>query len=303
MLFDVLSSVKDLNGRNAVMTAVTVTANPDFRKIEESGYTEYHYEKFTDTLEKYYPGSDVFSLWREGINAGIFIPELHGRDHITVQLWLEKLREGNRNLRTAFKEGLVSLYVPDVPEPAGEFRAEFFFTSEDQKTYLVNAVREGIKIFNEIFGFSPRVFVPSNNLFHPDFDRVVADEGVRFLYVSHRMPYPVSGGRLRYRYFITNFHGPGELRYYTRNCAFEPTDKSYRGTDLTIKQIEAAFRWKKPAFISTHRANFVSGIDPANRDKGLKELKILLKEIKKRWPDSEFMSSGEALSLLWGETQ
>jgi hypothetical protein len=55
--------------------------------------------------------------------------------------------------------------------------------------------------------------------------------------------------------------------------------------------MEAAFRWKKPANISTHRVNFVGGIDEANREKGLKELKKLLNTIVKTWPDVEFMST------------
>ena len=81
------------------------------------------------------------------------------------------------------------------------------------------------------------------------------------------------------------------LTYYTRNCVFEPTDINYKGVDFTLKQIETAFRWRKPAFISTHRVNFIGRLDKKNREKGLKELKILLKSIIRKWPEVEFMSS------------
>lgn len=298
LLFDVLASVKDKNGHSAVMTPVINVANPDFSKIKDAGFLDYYYEKFTDTYERYYPGSDVFSLLKEGIYAGIFVPELHGREHITVQLWLNLLREGDENLITAFKNELVSIDIPGLPEPAREFRAEFYFTSDDQKTFLVNSIKDSIRLFREIFGFSPRVFVPSNNLFHPDFDAVVAAQGVRFLYTSHRMPYPVNGGEIKYRSFIPGQSGPGGITYYTRNCAFEPTDINYGGIELTMKQIEAAFRWGKPANISTHRANFTGAIEPANREKGLRELKKLLKAITSKWPDVEFMGSGDALEYM-----
>lgn len=298
MLFEVLQSVRDKNGRSAVMTAVTNVANPDFDRIKNSRFSEYFYEKFTDTLERYYPGFNVFGLWKEGINTGVFIPELHGREHITVNLWLDKLRDGDKQILLAFDNELVCIDLPGIHGPASEFRPEFYFSSESSKLFLINAIKNGIRLFNDIFGYNPRLFVPSNNIFHPDFDIVVAESGVKFLYVSHRMPYPVNGGNLKYRYFITGSKGPEGLTYYTRNCAFEPTDYNYRGIDLTMKQISAAFRWGKPANISTHRVNFTGALAPSNRGKGLKELKNLLRSIIYIWPDAVFMSSGEALEYM-----
>ena len=52
-LFDVLGSVKDLNGNPALLTANTVMANPDFEKIRKHGFQNYYYEPFTKTLERY----------------------------------------------------------------------------------------------------------------------------------------------------------------------------------------------------------------------------------------------------------
>jgi len=297
-LFNVLDSVRDQNNKPAVMTPVTIIANPDFNKIRLSGFNEYFYEKFTDTLKSYYPDNDVFKLWKEGIDTGIFVPELHGRDHITVQLWLNKLREGNKDLLYAFDQGFVALNIPGVPPPAGEFRAEFYFDKEEQKPFLIKGIKESVSLFKDIFGFSPRSFVPSNELFHPEFDSVVAETGIKFLYVSHSMPYPDKEGVLKYRHFINGQKGPGDLIYYTRNCAFEPNEEGYSGIESTIRQIAAAFRWHKPAFISTHRGNFSGGIDPGNRKKGLAELKKLLRTITNIWPEAEFMSSENALEFM-----
>ena len=237
-------------------------------------------------------------MWKEGLDSGIFIPELHGREHIAVQLWMEKLSEGDKDLLFAFDHGFASLDIPGILSPAKEFRAEFFFTSNEQKPFLVNSIKDSVALFKEIFGRIPRVFVPANGIFHPDFDSVVSSSGIRFLNVTYSMPYPDNGGGLKYRHFITGQKGPEGLKYYIRNCAFEPTDESYKGIDLTIRQVAAAFRWGKPANISTHRANFAGGLDPTNRAKGLSELKKLLKEIIKRWPDVEFMSSGDALEYM-----
>ncbi|HDZ42121.1 MAG TPA: polysaccharide (de)acetylase [Bacteroidetes bacterium] len=297
-MFEVLYEVRDQHNKPAVMTAVTSMTNPDFGKIRSSGFNAYFYEKFTDTLKRYYPESNVFEMWKQGMDAGIFVPELHGREHITVQLWMQKLREGDKDLLFAFDEGFVSLAVPGIHSIAKGFRAEFYFDSEDQKPFLVNSIKDSVILFWEIFGFSPRVFVPSNGIFNPEFDRVVAGAGVRFLNVNHSMPYCVNRGDLKYRHFITGQKGPEGLTYYTRNCAFEPTEASYNGIGFTMKQVEAAFRWGKPAIISTHRGNFAGGIDDSNRKYGLGELRKLLKAIVKKWPDVEFLSSGDALDFM-----
>ena len=70
---------------------------------------------------------------------------------------------------------------------------------------------------------------------------------------------------------------------------------------FTMKQIETAFRWNKPAIISSHRVNFCGHIDPKNREKGLDSLKQLLQEIVKKWPDVEFMAADELASCVKNE--
>jgi hypothetical protein len=52
-LFEVLKSVKDKNGSSAKMTAVSLVANPDFKKIKEDNFQNYYYEPFTKTLRRY----------------------------------------------------------------------------------------------------------------------------------------------------------------------------------------------------------------------------------------------------------
>jgi hypothetical protein len=296
-LFTVLESVRDSAGNHAVMTPLVVVANPDFDRIRESEFLEYHYEPFRTTLQRYYPDQDVFRLWQEGLSRGVFIPELHGRDHIAVPFWMKELQAGTRELRTAFDHGYVSLETPGVPEPVSGFRAEFFFENNDQKKLLENAIEDSVKIFTDIFGRCPSTFVPGNGFFHPDFDQFLVKTGVSFLNVMHRTPYLGVKGELRYKRYVSGQKGKG-ITYYTRNCAFEPTENGYTGIDSTLSQIAAAFRWGKPAIISTHRVNFVGAIDRRNRERGLQELKKLLGLILKKWPDTEFKSSGSALDYL-----
>jgi hypothetical protein len=69
-----------------------------------------------------------------------------------------------------------------------------------------------------------------------------------------------------------------------------------------LNRIETAFRYYKPAIISSHRVNFIGAIVPDNRNKNLMLLKQLLFEIVKKWPDVEFMSSDQ-LGDLMGKTK
>ena len=297
-LFEVLLSVKDKNDHAAVMTPVTNVANPDFKRIEESDFTQYYYEPFTETLNRYGRDPQTFNAWKKGIDMGIFIPEFHGREHISVQFWLKKLREGDETVRNAFKNEYVSIQVNGLHPALNGFRPEFYFNSQDQVVFLKNSILKGVELFRDIFGYVPRVFVPSNNIFHPTFEQTVAETGVKYLYVSHFSPVPDSKGNLKMKYYRIGKKTSLGLRYYTRNCAFEPVTHSYRGIDFTLNQIEAAFRWRKPANISTHRVNFIGAIEKSNRDHGLKELKNLLGAIVRKWPDVEFMSSADMLNLL-----
>jgi hypothetical protein len=298
-LFGILEGQKDMNGNAAVMTPVCNLSNPDFEKIRQSGFREYHYERFTRTLERYNRGAGVLKLWKEGMDRGIFVPEMHGREHLTVQIWLRMLREGNRDLLYAFDHGFTSLELTGMNQGALGFRAEFFFDSREQLPFLENSIRDGAALFREEFGYTPRVFVPSNAIFHPDLEPSVAAGGIKFLNIWHLNPVPDGSGGLSTKYYRNGKTTASGLTYYVRNCAFEPADPDYKGVESTLRQIQAAFRWNKAAIISTHRVNFVGGIDPRNRSKGLSELSSLLKAIIKRWPEAEFMSSADMFKTIY----
>lgn len=292
-LFEVLRNVTDSKGRGAVMTAFTNVANPDFKKIRGSDFCEYSYEPFTETLKRYYGDSGAFDKWLEGLRQGIFVPESHGREHISAQFWMRKLREGNFLARKAYDNEFAAISIDGLIPALDQFRPEFFFDSQDQIPFLKNSIKTGANLFEKLFGYKSRVFAPSNSVFHPGFEPDLLISGVQYLYVNTFNPVPDGKGSLKYHFYRNGKKSPSGLIYYTRNCAFEPTAPGYRGIDTTMKQIETAFRWNKPANISTHRVNFIGRISKDNRDKGLRELQSLLSAVIKKWPDVEFLSSAQ----------
>ena len=233
------------------------------------------------------------------MDKGLFVPESHGREHLTVQLWMQRLQAGDKDVLKGFEMGYVSVPAKNLEPFVSQFRPEFYFNHERLVPFLNESIQSGVALFKELFGYVPRAFAPTNGIFHPVFEPVLAQTGVKYLYVSHLMPIPGGKGGVRKKYYPTGKTGKAGLTYYTRNCAFEPTDENYKGIELTLKQIEAAFRWGKPANISTHRVNFVGGLDEDNRAKGLEELKKLLLAIIKNWPEVEFRSSADMFKAVY----
>jgi hypothetical protein len=82
--------------------------------------------------------------------------------------------------------------------------------------------------------------------------------------------------------------------HWRRNVLFEPSSNQYFDwVDKCIAEIEIAFRWGKPAVISSHRENFMGSVFEHNRAQSLKKLQALLKAVVKKWPDVQFISSAQ----------
>jgi len=295
-LFEVLCSVKDKNGRHAVFTPFVNVANPDFEKIEQTGFTEYHYESFHETLDRYGERESVDALYRQGMSEGVFKPEFHGREHVTVPLWMRSLQNGDEKTFKAFSQKFSS-YSPDGVHPlASGFRPAFYFDRKEDLQFLSRSIEEGAKLFEDLFGYRATVFDPPNGIFHPSLEKKLLEYGIHTIVVNRMRPEPDGKGGFNKTYYKFGQINQYDQCYYIRNCQFEPYDN--RSAGHCIEMMDAAFRWKKPAIICSHRVNFNGGIDPENREKGLIELKQLLSKILKKWPDAEFMSSGEFSSYL-----
>ena len=98
---------------------------------------------------------------------------------------------------------------------------------------------------------------------------------------------------------VTGEKNDQDQLFGVRNVRFEPVeDPGFNWVAAAVGQIREAFRFRTPAIVSTHRLNYVGGLDLANRDRNLKMLDRLLAEIRGRWPDVEFISSDELLTLM-----
>jgi len=88
-------------------------------------------------------------------------------------------------------------------------------------------------------------------------------------------------------------------RYLIRNAFFEPTiNPIFDWESDCLKRIDLAFKFRKPAVISSHRLNYMGYLNPKNRSENLIKLKSLLTKIKKHWPEVIFLSSNQLGNLM-----
>ena len=295
MLFSVLSSFKDSKGKPAVFTPFTIMANPDFEKIRDSGYQNYTAIPFVKRLKTTEEGKKTWRAWQDGIQRGVFNPEYHGRDHLNVPVWMKALRKGDEKLHFCYNNHYAYYRTEDMSiNPV----YAFYFETEKDFLFLERSLMQGVDLFQDAFGRKPVVFSPPNGMFNRRFYPSLVEKKIKAISAAHRRIEPDGKGGTVTGKCSFGEESPEGLLHYISNCAFEPVKEEYTGPEITLKQIAAAFRWGKPALINTHRVNYIGSRNPDVRAKGLEELNKLLAEIRRVWPDSEFISAGEFANYM-----
>lgn len=291
LLHEVLNSVKDTNGNCAIITANFVTSNPDFERISKEHFETYYNESLLSTLSRY-QNIDFLNI-RKLINEHCLYPQLHGREHLNINRWMQLLQSGNIDFHMAFKHEMFGLSTTVTNTTHDSVMAAF-----DSGSISPNILREAVDNFNFLFGFNPQSFIAPNYCWNKEVENILYSKGIEYIQGvrtqlcrdDHRM------------YNI--FHYMGQINevnqiYLVRNVFFEPSsDLCKDWFNECKKQIENCFKNNHPAIISSHRVNFVGRINKKNRDNSLRQLSQLLKWIVLKWPDVEFMSTNELGEVL-----
>lgn len=292
-LLDVLSSVKSNNGESPILTANFVTANPDFDKIRKNSFNDYHYESIEKTYSKLKGHEKVLKLILEGKNEGIIIPQFHGRDHVNSPLWIDLLKR-NIHFKIAFDLGLWGLSKDVFPDMEKSIQATYDTCDLE---YCKESIKSGLTLFEKIFKYKSETFIANNFVWDNKLDETLFFHGVKHFQSMKYQFMPIyENKRIQIRRVFGQKNSLG-MTYGVRNCSFEPTVLNDT-VESTLSQIKNAFKFKKPAIISTHRINFSGGMDIKNRDDNLVKLKSLLKIIVKKWPDVQFLSSQDLIQIL-----
>lgn len=300
-LFEVLSSVKDINGNSAIVTANTIVANPNFELIKKSGYLTYFYEPFTETLKREKRTENAFELWKEGISSRLFYPQFHGREHLNISRWIKDLENGVKETRIAFEYGFFGLSHLESQHIKNSYLAAMEYDTKEAQKDKFNIIETGLQLFNDLFGYKSKSYIATNYIWGDELNEILASHGVRYIQGMKKQGQPQIGHSPKYIRRIlgeTNHFGQ---TYLIRNCNFEPSQwPDINSVDSCLRDISIAFLLNKPAIISSHRLNFIGGIQLKNRETNLISFKVLLKEIVNKWPEVEFMSSDQLGDVITG---
>jgi len=298
LLFDLLSSFNDSVGNCPVITANSIVGNPDFQKIKQSDFKKYYYESVTETLKRYPERDKVEMLWREGISAGIFHPQFHGREHVNIVRWMEALRKSSEAIMFTF-----DLETTFSGNGDYNFMEVLDYNTPADLGLMKEALADGLSMFEQIYGFRSKSFIPPCYTWNSDVEEALNANGVRYIQGLVIQSVPTgSFGTYRKKYHFLGSRNDYGQYYLLRNCFFEPSlSKDTDTVGECLSRINIAFRWHKPAVISAHRINFMGSLDERNRSDNLRLLHELLKRIIELWPDVEFMTSDQLGDLIAGE--
>ncbi|WP_016990255.1 sugar-transfer associated ATP-grasp domain-containing protein [Flavobacterium sp. ACAM 123] len=293
MLFELLTTYKDINGNHPVITANCVVANPNFEKIAEDKFQKYHYELIHDTFQKYPLHANNLEIWKKANEEKIFHPQFHAREHVNVSKLMNALINKNPEVHFGFNNSMPGNLIKDDVKSGNLYVEATYYKNDQDKKDKLNIYLEGLDLFEKTFGYKSESIIPPNYTWNRSFDKNVVEKGVRFLQGQRKMREPALTKDTYYHRFQGQKNETGLINL-VRNVSFEPSIVAIDNqVGACINAISIAFRMNKPAIISSHRINYVGFINPNNRDKSLKLLNNIIKTALQKWPDIEFMTSDE----------
>jgi hypothetical protein len=296
MLLSVLSKHKDFKGNNPVITALTLTSNPNFELMKKVGI-EFGYisELISETYKKY-DENELLSLWKnEGIESNLLYPQFHGKEHIFVDRYIKRIKNANDIEHFAFQND--SIFGIENTTRTLNFLAAFEYQSDIEKKIIEQQTQEGLEQFRKIFEFSSKSFCPSQSIYGEHIFPTLKKQGIKTIQAGQQLV-PNKGSLV----MVNNLWGERTkegLLFTRRNCTFENyKNKDFDHVNSCLKEIEIAFRWGKPAVINSHRINFTSRLRTDLRDRTLDDLDRLVKNILKKWPNVEFVNSAQLADIM-----
>lgn len=300
-LFQVLRSVRDKRGRPAVITANFATANPDFDRINpQKGI--YYCESILDTYRRYYPADDVFSCVKAGMAEGVFFPQLHCREHLNVNRWMNALWEQKPDVQTAFDNRMIGIGASFSEDNRFGYMDAFnTVCSTDEE--LAAILEDAAERFRDLFGFDSETFVASCFVWNTALEKKQTQLGIKGIQSASWQNVPI-GTEGKYQ-LKRRLHFTGERNrfgqvYTVRNCTYEPAyqQNPEESVQRCLKEIERSFADRKPAIITSHRFNYIWEINPQSAERNLTGLRELLTQIVQRYPDVEFITSLELVRQM-----
>lgn len=299
-LFNVLINIRDSKGNHPVFTLNYIAVNPDFQKIVDSKYQNYFYEPFEKTLTRYEDTNKVKAKYYDALKLRLIDPQFHGREHLNVNKWLEDIVKDDSNLQFLVSLEMFTAHKSGVPSGRKGYLGAFGGDYQRERISQRAIVKTGLDEFCAFWGYSPKSFIAPCYIWPDIIEAYLADFGVEYIQTARNQLSPqktVSKIDIK-RHYTGQTNSTNQI-YLVRNVYFEPVENKNKDyVNDALKDINRVFKQKMPAIISTHRVNYMGGIFEENRNKNIQLLNTLLKQVLKRWPDVEFISTEELGRLV-----
>ncbi len=287
-LSQLLRRHRDATGRPACMVMNFLSGNLDFSRMADEEFRQIHVKALADGLPGEWQRPRLLEAYREGIEAGVFLPALHGHTHFcatAVEREIASQSERSALLRTLWKAGTPYIHwrMPWVgyeywdPEQPREKR---FLAEESQ----ASAIGAAVGNFARCFSTLPRSACAPGYRANEDTHKAWAHFGVR---VVQNGPGTTDGPHL---------DDYGLLHLY-RTIDFEPAIADDLSVEESMKALSAGLAQGAPAIVSIHSINFHSTVKDF-RSRSLNMLDELLTAIEKRYPDLLYVHDGDVYDLV-----
>jgi hypothetical protein len=293
-IFNSFLKIKDFRGNSPIITANTIMANPDYDKIRNNKFEQFYFEPFNQSYTKYQGNQNSLKVIQQGIDQKIYFPQLHGREHIFVNHWMQALRTGEKETMLAFNQHVYGLSTTISSSKRKSYLTALDLNNENEIEAHLTVLSDAQNMFKQHFGFTSSSFIAPNYTWHPKHEIIFKKIGIETIQGGRAQKAPNNLlGYNTIKHYMGKVNYLNQL-YLVRNSSFEPSIRpKIHWQKKIIKDAKIAFSVGAPIIISSHRVNFMGGMVQRNRHENLKNFIIILQTLLNSYPDIEFMSTNE----------
>ncbi|MEO8209368.1 MAG: hypothetical protein ABI840_02315 [bacterium] len=278
-LYNLLERYKNKFEHPPVITANFITHNVDYSKKNKLNFIP-----LSRGFNK--ESGDVRILYKKGIEDNYIFPQLHGYSHYNLSELNKYFFDAEG--KDAFENGFL------VARSTVKGNLSFLHGEFSKKNSDFTKINEAKEEFKNFFGFYSKSIIPPTFIFDSEFIKIFKTINVSMVQSSNRLR-----NSEQKRYSFPYFQKRKGIYWSVRNARLDPHPDYNFNHEQCIQSIDKAFENKSPAIIDFHRVNFAGRFVPAYRDRTMKELKRLLDNILRRWPEAKFIHTQKLNDILW----
>src|SRR5690606_33524143 len=146
-----------------------------------SEFSAYFYEDFVSTYRRLSSDEGAYNLIKEGISSGLYVPQLHGREHLHVASWLYALREGDPETRLAFNNQLYGHPSQYFKSTKMSFLSALHARTKDEQEFMNQSLRDASLMFEKIFGFKSESFIAPRYIWNESIESELQNIGIKYI--------------------------------------------------------------------------------------------------------------------------